>query len=259
MSIGSVSDDDDSTTPNSSPDTSFDMTTASVNRSENHISANPLLVNDGPSPAILETMPSYEELQFLLRELQKLRSHIPCLSFGNNNIWKIAPPVNQWPSQRRAAFTNWAKTYFGFTVRSAGMGFTYIQISKARGMEILAKVEQADAEYGQKIEPTEPVVAPSSLSPSPHADTTLFTSPCTNHIHSSPDIDQKQTFCLNKYVDYDSKTNYFSCLRFPTLTHFSNFPPEILISNGLRRSYMKKLLPLKMKQIFCPRKYRLFL
>jgi hypothetical protein len=212
MSIGSVSDDDESTTPNSSPDTSFDMTTASFNRSENHNSANPLLVNDGASSIILDTMPSYEELQFLQRELQKLRSHVPTLSFGNNNIWKVAPPVNLWSSQRRAAFTGWAKTHLGFSVRSAGLGITYIQISKARGMEILAKIEQADAEYRQQIEPSKRIAQPSSLlstSSSSHADTTtLFTSPYTNHMHPSPDIEQKQTFCLNKYVDSLRKMNY---------------------------------------------------
>ena len=90
-------------------------------------------------------MSSYEDLKFLIRELRKEdRRHNS--TFGTGDMWKVAPPVN-WSSQRRGAFTGWTKGHLGFQVRSAGMGFIFVQIVKDRGTQVLETLEAALIEY----------------------------------------------------------------------------------------------------------------
>ncbi|CAJ1903870.1 unnamed protein product [Cylindrotheca closterium] len=90
--------------------------------------------NAGPDD-IISTMSSYQDLRFLVRSLRKEKSN-------SRTSWHVAPPV-QWESQRRQAFLYWATRTLGFSFRSGGMAITYMQISKAKGAEILELLEMA--------------------------------------------------------------------------------------------------------------------
>ena len=139
--------DDEQSVPRSSPDSSFEVMNVVTVKAT---AATMIPDEDEPSKMkrVFESMSSYEDLKFLTLALrQQNRRHCSTVVFGAGDIWKVAPPVNQWTSQRRVAFTAWAKMRLGFTIRSAGMGFTYVQISKARGLELLGTLEAALIEY----------------------------------------------------------------------------------------------------------------
>mmetsp|Transcript_487 Transcript_487/g.769 ORF Transcript_487/g.769 Transcript_487/m.769 type:complete len:1375 (-) Transcript_487:1532-5656(-) len=90
--------------------------------------------NAGPDD-IINTMSSYQDLRFLVKSLRKEKA-------SSRTSWHVAPPV-AWESQRRAAFLHWATRTLGFSFRSGGMAITYLQISKAKGAEILQLLESA--------------------------------------------------------------------------------------------------------------------
>lgn len=160
--------DDEQSVPRSSPDSSFEVMNVVK------AAAAPMIPDDDePSKMkrVFESMSSYEDLKFLIRALrQENRRHCSTVVFGAGDIWKVAPPLNQWTSQRRAAFTAWAKLYLGFTIRSMGLGFMYAQISKTRGVQLLETLEAALIEYKKTEPPGDPI---GIEKPSPE---TLFTS-----------------------------------------------------------------------------------
>lgn len=96
---------------------------------------------------VLETMPSIDDLTFLINELkdEERRSHRVIVGAGE--MWKIAPPLQQWTSQRRTIFIHWAKVSLGFIVRSAGMGYMFVQIHKKRGLQLVELLEHAKIKY----------------------------------------------------------------------------------------------------------------
>jgi hypothetical protein len=96
---------------------------------------------------VLSNMSSFEDLSFLVKALRK--ENRGKVAFGRGNFWTVAPPL-VWPAKRRAGFFEWAKRYHGFTVRSAGMSVYFLQISQAKGVEILHKMEEALSEYKQR-------------------------------------------------------------------------------------------------------------
>ncbi len=124
--------DDESITLIPSPDTSFEVEKETKT---------PL---PSKTKHVVNTMASIEDLRFLVNELRKEAKSQK--RFGNRT-WKVAPPVNLWPRQRRAAFMSWAKDQLGFSVRSAGMSISFVQISEDRGSRILETLEDALNEY----------------------------------------------------------------------------------------------------------------
>jgi hypothetical protein len=110
---------------------------------------------------VVDTMASIDDLRFLVNELRKEAKSQK--RFGNCT-WKVAPPVNSWTRQRRAAFMSWAKDQLGFSVRSAGMNISFVQISKDRGARILETLEAALMEYQVPVEEHQPSPAESIFS-----------------------------------------------------------------------------------------------
>ena len=90
---------------------------------------------------ILGTMSSHKDLRYLIRELRKECS-------GNNRSMHVAPP-SVWEKTRRASFFRWSES-LGFTMRSGGMGISYLQISKHKGAEVLVLLQSAYETYKEQ-------------------------------------------------------------------------------------------------------------
>lgn len=86
---------------------------------------------------VIESMPSYQDLRFLVRSLRKEKA-------GSRLSWHVAPPVS-WNASRRASFFNWTTQSLGFSFRAGGMAIAYLQISKKKGAGILTLLESAQA------------------------------------------------------------------------------------------------------------------
>ena len=146
--------DDEQSVPHSSPDSSFEVITVVTSKT-----AVPVEYDEATKvQRVVDTLSSYDDLKFLIGELRKANRRHCSVVFGAGDIWKVAPPVTQWTSQRRATFTGWAKAHLGFTVRSAGMGITYVQISKLRGTQVLETLEAALIEYTKTAQGNQQVV-----------------------------------------------------------------------------------------------------
>jgi hypothetical protein len=98
---------------------------------------------------ILETMPSAEDLKFVLSKLQDedRRCRRISLSTANKLTWKVALPLNQWSSQRRTRFVDWSRLALGCTVLSGGAGYLFVQIGKTRGVRLLEALTRAMNQY----------------------------------------------------------------------------------------------------------------
>jgi hypothetical protein len=167
MDLDDDNSDDDQSERKSTPNSSFESVNMDAGKLE------PCLVDPDDESSkmkrIIDVMPSYDDLNYLIDELnqQKLRQ-CRYAGFRTGDVWKVTTPHKVWTTQRRVAFSNWAKTYLSFTVRSVGMGFTYLQISKSRGEEVLVLLEAALAECNKmecKKDPDEQTLFSSLSSP----------------------------------------------------------------------------------------------
>jgi hypothetical protein len=133
----------------SSPDSSFEA----VDDDDavfNNIPSKSVVVEesfDSKVERILESMPSIDDLTFLITELKDEERRSRRVIVGAGDMWKIAPPLQQWTSHRRTTFIHWAKSSLGFIVRSAGMGYMFVQIHKKRGQHLIEVLEHANIKY----------------------------------------------------------------------------------------------------------------
>ncbi len=119
---------------------------------------------------VLETMPSIDDLTFLINELKNEERRNRNVMVGAGDMWKIAPPLQQWTSHRRTTFIHWATTSLGFIVRSAGMGYMFVIIHKKRGLQLMELLEQAHIHY----QTTNPLAAHGTLHTTPDVVPPLF-------------------------------------------------------------------------------------
>lgn len=106
---------------------------------------NPLLVFD--------TMSSYEDLKFLVKELRRLKSGKTFTSFGPFKSWAI-PLLHSWSPDRRYAFIAWTTKDLGFRIRKGGNSVLFLQIQPSGGLEVLKALEVALFEY-KKLQSSE--------------------------------------------------------------------------------------------------------
>jgi len=114
---------------------------------------------------ILRTMPSYENLKFLIRRLRTEKKGSVISSFGKKNSWAIAP-LGSWSPDLRVAFLQWGTKVLGFTVRSGGGSIAYLQISSTKGLELLDTLEAALKEHREtngKAKAPESIAVPISV------------------------------------------------------------------------------------------------
>jgi hypothetical protein len=100
----------------------------------------------GNGGVIFETMSSYEDLKFLLKDLRRWFGGKLVASFGVSNNCTVVPP-NAWSSSRRAAFVHWSITHLGFSHRCCGGGVNVLQISISKGKQLQKDLEQALLQY----------------------------------------------------------------------------------------------------------------
>ena len=106
---------------------------------------------------IMDTMSSYDDFKFLIRELRKrLNVGNPFASFGMGNRCTIVPP-NIWESARKAAFIRWTTGDLGFMLRSGGGSVCFLQISCSKGSELLKKLEVALLNHKKTLSQTEEI------------------------------------------------------------------------------------------------------
>jgi len=92
---------------------------------------------------IIETMPCFADVRHLIRALKKEKKRASALPTIN---WTVAP-LKDWTPERRVAFLQWSTKQVGFTVRSGGGSLAYLQISKAKGAEVLNSLTEAHKYY----------------------------------------------------------------------------------------------------------------
>jgi len=158
MDIDSSSDEDgdDNSTHDSSRDTSLESS-----MSEDHAASSGLIEKAEHTfveneQDVLDSMPSYPDLKFLIHVLRKERKQGSRPLFGSYNTggsggasWTVTPKVS-WESTRRSGFCQWATQRLGFTVRAAGGSVHFLQISKTKGSVLLSKLEAALVMYKQQ-------------------------------------------------------------------------------------------------------------
>ena len=182
----SMEDNDDETLEHeASPDSSLvgehddedDGTTGRLPQGHIPSTANVWVVDendlDTKMERVLETMPSIDDLTFLINELKNEERRNRNVMVGAGDMWKIAPPLQQWTSHRRTTFIHWATTSLGFIVRSAGMGYMFVIIHKKRGLQLMDLLEQACLRYQTTMKSN---LAPetTTLHTTPHVALPLF-------------------------------------------------------------------------------------
>ena len=108
----------------------------------------PVEVNPGKDAhsRVFETMSSYEDLKFLIRELRRWNSGKQVMTFGMRMICTVVPP-RQWSHERKAGFKSWTTSHLGFYQRSGGGMVSYLQTTKSKGQEALKELEAALLSY----------------------------------------------------------------------------------------------------------------
>eukprot|EP00957_Ditylum_brightwellii_P079581 6050810-Ditylum_brightwellii.AAC.1 len=89
---------------------------------------------------LFESIPCYDDLKFLIKELRKVHTTKNFASFGLSSNCTVVPR-SAWPSGRKAAFVQWATTKLGFSLRSAGGNVAYLQVTFEKGADILKALE----------------------------------------------------------------------------------------------------------------------
>lgn len=169
----------------STPESSFEAagTAAVVRRRE------PSLIppddEESKIRSIIDHLPCLDDLEFLIGELRRERDRRQknidrggsSFVFGSKEAWKFVTQGPLWTGHRRAAFMTWARTHLGFAIRSAGMGYTYIQISHSKGAPLLDMLEATKSVY----ENEQRVNNGTKVEDEPSATLSLFPCPSTQH------------------------------------------------------------------------------
>ena len=116
----------------------------SIKMERDEVIAAPEIDNDN---TIFNTMSSYEDLKFLIKELRRWSSGKQLhASFGINKNCTVVPP-NSWPSARRASFVEWATFHLGFCHKCCGGTVVYLQINESNAKQVQNDLEKALLEY----------------------------------------------------------------------------------------------------------------
>jgi len=98
------------------------------------------LTSSGMEKELFESIPCYDDLKFLIKELRKVHTTKNFASFGLSSNCTVVPR-SAWPSGRKTAFVQWATTKLGFSLRSAGGNVAYLQVTFEKGADILKALE----------------------------------------------------------------------------------------------------------------------
>ena len=99
---------------------------------------------------IFETMSSYEDLKFLVKELRRWSGGKLHASFGGMSKNCTVVPPNAWSSTRRAGFVEWMTIQLGFSHRCCGGNVNYLQIGASKAKELQKNLEKSLLEFKEK-------------------------------------------------------------------------------------------------------------
>ena len=105
-----------------------------------------MIKNTDENKAIFDTMSSYEDLKFLLKELRRWSGGKLLASFGMSKTCTVVPPKS-WNESRRTAFVQWTTVHLGFCFKSCGGGVNYLQINSSKAKELQEDLEKAILEH----------------------------------------------------------------------------------------------------------------
>eukprot|EP00978_Attheya_sp_CCMP212_P007294 scaffold16950_cov54-Attheya_sp.AAC.4 len=109
--------------------------------------------------SLFASIPSYEDLKYMIKTLRKVQQSNIVASFGARNSCTIVPP-NIWDSGRRAAFIQWATKKLGFSLRYGGGPVAFLQSTSSRATETLKALEGALIEHKAKQKGEQLLLAP---------------------------------------------------------------------------------------------------
>lgn len=98
------------------------------------------------SNQIFDSMSSYEDLKFLLKQLRRWSGGKLLVSFGMSKNCTVVPP-NSWPAARKSAFIEWTTVSLGFSHRCCGGGVNYLQIPAGKAKTVQDELERALLQY----------------------------------------------------------------------------------------------------------------
>ena len=91
---------------------------------------------------VLSSMPSYEDLKHLTRELRKTqKNEAKTFILGTSMLFSVTLP-STWPPERRSAFIGWS-IKLGFSVQTAGQSTSSLKMPKSQGVNCLKLLESA--------------------------------------------------------------------------------------------------------------------
>ncbi len=101
---------------------------------------------ESSSNQIFDSMSSYEDLKFLLKQLRRWSGGKLLVSFGMIKNCTVVPP-NSWPAARKSAFIEWTTISLGFSHRCCGGGVNYLQIPAGKAKKVQDELERALLQY----------------------------------------------------------------------------------------------------------------
>lgn len=117
---------------------------------------------------ILSTMPSIDDLKFLVRSLSQAKIKP---TFGGKHLWTVVPNAG-WEPRRRSAFVMWLTHALHFTVGPLGNGLNSLVIPACKGPDLLDRLAASLKEYKEErpleIVPQSPLVIGSSVNGGEH-------------------------------------------------------------------------------------------
>jgi hypothetical protein len=137
-----------------SPDSSFEVIDSGKTFHTNEQDVSLFVEDDDEAKIkrILDTMPSSEDLTFVIEGLKREERREHHLFVGVGDMWRITPLMS-WTSQRRATFLTWTKKSLGLTLGSMGAGVMFVQIRKKRGLQLVELLERARSKLASSDQP----------------------------------------------------------------------------------------------------------
>lgn len=91
--------------------------------------------------SIVKSMPSEEDLKFLIKNLRKSKKSA-ATTFGKMTTWTVSLP-NQWTSERRTRVLHWSTQELGFSMRAGGPSIVFLNIASSKAPTLLSQLENA--------------------------------------------------------------------------------------------------------------------
>lgn len=90
---------------------------------------------------ILQSMPSVEDLKFIIKNLRKAKKGAGT-TFGMITTWTVSLP-RQWTSDRRAKVLHWSTQELGFSMRTGGPCVVFLNVAASKAPTLLSLLESA--------------------------------------------------------------------------------------------------------------------